>query len=130
MFNKSVLPLVATFLVICGLVFGFKDFLSQKGFDWQMLIGGNLFLYVVTSISLHLLNKGMSAPNTHAFLRNAYGGIMVKLFACAAAVFIYILVAGDNLNKPSLFACMGLYLVYTFIELRIVLQQSNQKKHG
>jgi hypothetical protein len=130
MFNKSMLPLVVVFLVICGLVFGFREMLIQKGFDWEVLIGGNIFLYLVTSISMHLLNKGMAAPNTHAFLRNAYGGIMVKLFACAAAAFIYIVVAGDNLNKPALFACMGLYLVYTFLEMRIVLQQSNQKKNG
>ena len=70
-------------------------------------------------------------PKTrNCFLRKAYSGILLKLFACAAAAFIYILAAGDNLNKSALFICMGLYLVYTFIEIRVILKQSQHKKNG
>lgn len=129
MFNKSVIPLVIVFLIFGILIFIYRHILERYGCDWQMLSGGNLFIYLVTAISMHLLSKGLHAERTQVFLRNAYGGIMVKLFACAAAAFIYILLSGKNLNKPALFGCMGLYLIYTFVELSVILKQSNAKKN-
>jgi hypothetical protein len=130
MFNKSIVPLVIIFLVVGGLVIVFRNALERYGFNWQVLSGGNLFIYLVTVVSMHLLTKGLHADKTQVFLRNAYGGVMVKLFACAAGAFIYILVSGKDLNKPALFACMGLYLVYTYVELSVIMKQSNAKKNG
>ena len=117
MFNKSVLPLVLLFLVTASLTLVFSKTLMQHGIDWQVLIGGNLFIYIVTMVSMQLLRQGLNAATTYAFLTRAYGGIMLKLFACAAAAFVYIFVNGSKLNKPALFTCMGLYMVYTFMEL-------------
>lgn len=128
MFNRSMLPLVLAFLLIGSLILVFRNQLEQAGFDWQVLTGGNLFLYIITGISMHMLSKGLHAQNTQVFLRNAYGGIMVKLFTCAAAVFIYVLLA-DDINKPALFTCMGLYLVYTAIELTVIMKQSKARRH-
>ena len=129
MFNKTVIPLVIVFVITAGLIFIFREFLETRGFDWQVLSGGNLLVYIVTVVSMHLLSKGLNADNTNAFLRGAYSGILLKLFACAGAAFIYILLAGKNLNKPALFGCMFLYLVYTFVELSVILKQSNAKKN-
>ena len=129
MFNKSIIPLVIIFLITGALIFAFRGMLEQHGCDWQVLSGGNLVVYLVTVVSMHLLSKGLHAERTQVFIRNAYGGVMVKLFASAAAAFVYILVSGKNLNKPSLFACMFLYLVYTFIELFIIMKQSNARKN-
>jgi hypothetical protein len=130
MFHKTVIPLVIVFIITAGLIFIFRGFLETRGFDWLVLSGGNLFVYLVTAVSMHMLSRGLNAPETNAFLRNAYGGIMVKLFACAGAAFIYILLSGKNLNKPALFACMFLYLVYTFVELSLIMKYSNAKKNG
>lgn len=130
MFNKSIFPLVIIFLMVGAAIFVFRNFLQRSGFDWQVLSAGNVFIYIVTVVSMHLLTKGLHAEKTQVFLRNAYTGILVKLFACAGAAFIYILASGKNLNKPALFATMGLYLVYTFVELSVILKQSNAKKNG
>ncbi|MDQ6814419.1 MAG: hypothetical protein M3040_11825 [Bacteroidota bacterium] len=130
MFNKSILPLVIIFLVIGGLILIFRNLLRVHGCDWQVLSGANVFIYLVTVVSMQLLSKGLDAEKTQVFLRNAYSGVMVKLFACAAAAFIYILISGKNLNKPALFGSMGLYLVYTFAELSIIMKKSNAKKNG
>ncbi|MGI8635998.1 MAG: hypothetical protein ACR2KZ_11415 [Segetibacter sp.] len=129
MFNKSMLPLVVIFLVVGGLILVLRNTLQSLGCDWRILSGGNLFIYLVTVVSMHLLGKGLHAERTQVFLRNAYGGIMVKLFACAGAAFFYILLSGKDLNKPALFGSMGLYLIYTFAELSIIMKQSNAKKN-
>src|SRR3954454_9238320 len=127
MFNKSIGPLVIIFLFFAVLIISLRNYLERHGFDWQVLTAGNLFIYLVTAVSMRLLSKGLHAERTQVFLRNAYSGIMVKLFASAAAAFVYILVSGKDLNKPALFACMGLYLVYTFVELSVLMKQSNAK---
>lgn len=129
MFNKSVLPLVFVFVLSAVLIFIFSEFLESHGFDWQVLSGGNLFVYLVTTVSMSMLSRGLNATDTNAFLRNAYGAILLKLFACAGVAFIYILIAGKHLNKPALFASMFLYMVYTFVELSVIMKQSNAKKN-
>jgi hypothetical protein len=129
MFNRSIIPLVIIFLVIGILVLVFRTQLQANGFDWQLLSGGNLIVYLVTVFSMHLLRKSLHAENTQAFLRHAYGGIMLKLFACATAAFIYILIAGGDVNKRGLLACMGFYIVYTAVELNVIMKHSKVKKH-
>lgn len=129
MLNKNIIPLVFVFLVTAALIFVFRNFLELYGFDWTALSVGNLFVYLVTAVSMHLLSKGMNAADTNAFLRNAYSAVLIKLFACAGAAFIYIMLAGKNLNKPSIFTSMGLYLIYTFVELSVIIKQSNAKKN-
>ena len=130
MFNKSITPLVIAFLVIGIGILIFRNFLQQHNIDWQVISGSNLFIYLVTVVSMNMLSSGLNAANTQLFLRKAYGGIMLKLFACAGAAFIYILVSGKGLNKSALFISMGLYLVYTFIEMSIIIKHSQQKKNG
>lgn len=129
MFSKASIPLIIVFLITAGLIVIFRNTLEQHDINTKVLGWGNLFIYVVTVVSMNMLSKGLRAVATHAFLRNAYGGIMLKLFACAAAVFIYIFVSGNNFNKSALFACMFLYLVYTFTELTVIMKQSNAKKN-
>ncbi len=129
MFNKSVYPLVFVFLIAAAIILIGRSFLQQRGIDWQVAMGGNVVIYVITIISMHLLTKGMHAQSTHAFLRNAYSGILFKLMACAVAAFIYILASGKSLNKPGLFVCMGLYLVYSLVEMRIIMKHSKQRKN-
>ena len=114
---------------MAALIFLCRNSLETYGFSWRVLSGGNVFIYLVTAASTHMLTKGLNAENTNAFLRNVYSGILIKLFACAGAAFIYILASGKNLNKPALLACMGLYLIYTFVELSVVMKQSNAKKY-
>ena len=128
MFNKSIIPLVIAFLVLGAIILIFRNQLSAAGFDWQVLSGGNLFIYLITVFSMHMLSKGLHAENTQVFLRNAYGGIMLKLFGCAAAAFVYFLLAAE-VNKGSLLASMGLYLVYTAIELTVIMKQSKARRN-
>ncbi len=129
MFNRSILPLVFVFLGIGAAILIFRDFLHQKGVDWQVLTGGNLLIYVITIVSLHLLTKGLQAESHPAFLRNFYSGIYFKLISFAVVAGIYIAAAGTNLNKPAIFICMALYFIYSFIERAIIVQESKRKKN-
>lgn len=111
----------------------FRVFSSQfaaKGFDVNLLMGGNLLLLAITLISMYLLTGGLKASSTNAFLRSVYGGFMFKFFIVAAAVFGYAYLVDGKINKPSVFTLMGLYLVYTFVETRALLQQTKKSNNG
>jgi len=89
-----------------------------------------IILFLVTMSSYFLSLRGLRSTNPNAVVRSVYGSFMIKFFACAIAAFIYIMTAKKNVNKPALFICMGLYIVYSFIEVSILTKLSKQKKNA
>lgn len=128
--RKSLLPLFFLFVIINSLAIVFRSRLTSMGFDIDVLLIGNLFLCCLTFFSFYMLYKGMKAATTAGFLRSVYGSFIIKLLLVAFIVFAYAFLFKEKINKPSLFSCMFLYLVYTFIETRGLLRLSKLKKHA
>ena len=123
-------PAVIVFMVLTALFISGKNFFVRKGFDQNVLIVGNLFLFVITLFSFWLMANGLRTKNTQAFLRGIYSGIMLKLFGCMIAAFIYIMTFKKDVNKPALFLCMGLYVIYTFVEVKALMKITLAKKNA
>jgi hypothetical protein len=115
--RKAVFPLWFFFLITNVLFITGGPFLKRIGADQNALIIGNAVLFVITIGSFLITKRGFNTTNQHKFLRGVYGGIMIKLFLCMIGAFIYIAMYKSEVNKPALFTLMGLYLVYTFIEI-------------
>lgn len=128
--KNAFLPIVGLFTVITFAILWSKSWLISKGSNPDVLMGGNILLFGVTGLSFLLYRKAMQHPSTQGFLRNVYGGMMLKLFTCLIAAFIYIYLAGDQVNKSGLFGCMAIYLVYTFLEMRAVMAFNRSQKNG
>ena len=128
--RKPFLPVVLLFLILNAFFLAGKNILQRWNADHEVLIVGNSLLFVITLISFLLAQKGLNNTNTHVFIRAIIGGIMVKLFVAVIAAFIYIALFKKNINKPALFACMGLYLVYTFFEVSVLTKQLKQKTNA
>ena len=111
------LPVILLFIVINALAIGLRARWQAWDVDQDVLIIGNLFLFLVTLVSFFISKRGLRHQNPHVFTRSVMGSIMAKMFLCIIAAFIYISAYKKELNKPALFACMGLYLVYTFLEV-------------
>ena len=124
------LPIVLFFIALNAFFFVGKNLLQKWGADVNVLIIGNLLLFVITFISFTVAKKGLGTPNPHAFVRSVMGSIMIKMFIFLIAAFIYIMMYKKDLNKPALFICMGLYLVYTFIEVSFLTKMLKQQKNG
>jgi len=123
-------PAILIFILLTALFISGKNFLIKKGFDQDVLIIGNLFLFAISAISFLLVSNGLKTKSTPAFLRGVYGGIMLKLFSCILVAFIYIMTYKKSVNKPALFLCMGLYIVYTFVEVKALMKLSSAQKNG
>ena len=124
---KSFTPVIFFFIALNGFFISGKNMLARWGVDQDVVIVGNLLLFVITLLSFWLGQRGLKNPNPHAFVRSVYSSIMIKLFACIIAAFVYISIYKSNLNKPALFICMGLYLVYTFIEVSVLMKLLKEK---
>lgn len=128
--KKPFLPVVLLFVILNAFFLTGKNMLKRWNVDHEVLIVGNALLFGITLISFLLAQKGLRNTNTHAFIRSIIGGIMIKLFVSVIAAFIYISIFKKNINKPALFTCMGLYLVYTFFEVSVLTKQLKQKTNA
>jgi hypothetical protein len=128
--RKSLMPLIFLFVVVNSFAILFRDRLTGIGFDIDILLIGNFFLFAITGFSFYMLHRGMKASTTAGFLRSVYGSFMVKLLLAAIVVFGYAFLYKGQINKPSLFTCMFLYLVYTFLEIRTLLKISKKSTNA
>lgn len=125
---KSFLPVIILFVVLNGFFISGKNMLHRWNVDQEVVIYGNLLLFIITLLSWLLAQRGLKNPNPNAFIRSVYMSVMLKLFVCMIAAFIYISINKSNLNKTGLFVCMGLYLVYTFTEVTLLMKVLKQKE--
>lgn len=119
---RDFFPVLLLFIVLNGLFTAGGSLLDRWGADKAVLIAGNLLLFVITAFSFVMARRSLRHPNPHHFVRGVYSGILIKLFACMIAALAYIATQKANLNKPALFTCMGLYLVYTFTEVSVLMK--------
>lgn len=126
--NKPWLPLVFVFVLLNVFFFAFHDWLVKKGVNNDVLIIGNLILFIATLFSLVVYLSSLKSSGGGAAVRGMYGSFMIKFFACLVAAFAYIMIAKKDVNKPALIVCMGLYIIYTVIEVSSLQKLLKQKK--
>lgn len=128
--KRPFMPVVLLFIILNAFFIAGRTMLQRWNADQNVLIIGNALLFIITIISFLLAQRGLKNTNTHAFIRAIIGGIMIKLFVFVIAAFIYISMFKKEINKPALFTCMGLYLVYTFFEVSVLTKQLKQKANA
>lgn len=128
--RKNFFPIILIFIISTALFIIGKSLLDRWGMDRDVLLIGNIILADVTLLSYFMAQKGLKSSNPHAFVRSINSSMLLKLFIVIVAAFIYIASADNNVNKPALFTLMGLYLVYTFVEVGLLTRLLKQKKNG
>ena len=128
--KRPFMPVVLLFLFLNALFIAGRTMLERWNADQNVLIIGNALLFIITLVSFLLAQRGLKNTNTHAFIRAIIGGIMIKLFVFVIAAFVYISIFKKEINKPALFTCIGLYLVYTFFEVSVLTKQLKQKTNA
>ncbi|MGN6491304.1 MAG: hypothetical protein ACTHLE_04855 [Agriterribacter sp.] len=119
--NTQFLPVVIFFAVVSLLFFISGSWLTEQGFNQATLLGGNVFLFVLTAISFLLLRKAIASSSPQIFVRYFYLSFTIKFFLVAIVALIYGRMAAQ-VSRTSIIVCMVLYIVYTFIEMRILLK--------
>jgi hypothetical protein len=120
-------PIAIVFILSNSLIIAAKRWEATLKMDSDILLIGNVVLFLATLVSFILYMRSLKNNQAQAFLRYIYSGMFLKMLICLFAAFIYI-ASTNNVNKPALFGCMFLYFVYTFVEVSILLRLSKQQK--
>ncbi len=133
--NYSRLRDMRPFFIFCVFISAFllvqRKWVYDKGLDRDMLIVANLLLFIISLASFIVLRNSSTQTNTIKFMKGFYGSFILKFFLVAVVAFAYIMIEKKNINKPSLFVALGLYAIYTIIEIsslqRILRKSANTK---
>lgn len=126
--GQPVVRFLVIFLVLSMILLILKNRSAGQDIDYTVLLAGNTILFLATILSFFFYKKALHNNNPHAFVRNVYGGMLLKMMICIAAALVYILLERNTVSKFALFGCFGLYIIYTFVEVKILMQLSKQQK--
>ncbi|HRP54475.1 hypothetical protein [Agriterribacter sp.] len=123
---KPFLPSGLLFLLLNALLMLFQQMLTGYGFNVRVLLLGNVFLFGLSIISFLLQQKAAKSTSPQLLIRYFYISFLVKLILVAAMALVYAKTTA-KVNRASVIACMVFYMLYTFIEISILLKAGRQK---
>lgn len=127
--KKHLVPLAAVFILVSVIVFSASGWLQQKGVDTVVVLVGNSILFVVSALAYLLYASAMKSSKNFGFVKQVYAGFTLKFFALVAGAMLYFYFA-EEVNKPAVFICMGLYLVYNFLGTAQVVRKNPPPGHA
>jgi len=130
--GKAFWPIAVIFIVITLFVLAVRNWLAtQWNMDFMVVLVGNAVLFLTTAFSFYLYSKALRNNNVQVFLRMMYSSLLVKMLFCLVAVLLYLFIGGKDVNKAGILACLSLYVVYTYVEVKVLMRLSkNQPKNG
>jgi hypothetical protein len=129
--QKTIRPILLIFIFINAILIILRKAISSKGVDVDVCIISNLLMCAVTILSIFMIRKNLKSDNPHAFVRGVNSSVLMKLMICAGVAFAYIIIVGSNkVNAPALFIFMAFYIIYTFLEVRILTALNKEKNNG
>ena len=127
---KLFVPLILVFFVVSLCCIGFNGFLSQHHTDYTVVLADNLLLFGIGVFSLYRQIGSLNNGNPHAMVRGVMSAVVLKLFVLGTAAFLYLYISGEQKSVNALFIGMALYLVYTWLEVKISMQLNPPKNGG
>lgn len=124
---KNFIPVIAIFLAVNLLIGVLAHTLEKAGFSLSFLLIANLLLFLLGLAGFYIQFKALQANNFNAFLRGIYLSLILKIFLVILSLGLYLFLTHGKINKPSLFTSLGLYIVYTLLEVRQLLKISRSK---
>lgn len=128
--SKAFLPIIIFFIIINTLFLFFRNQFENWKTDTDVLVIGNLVLFLAVVVSFIFFQKSVGPKSPHGIVRMIYAGILTKLIICLIGVFLYVSIARKNVNKPAIIGCMVLYLVYTVMEVAAANKINKQNKNA
>ena len=120
--NKKFLPVTALFVLINTIGLYCIYFFPIKGIKLSFILVVNLMLFVLALFNFWRIQKmDLSKPNQ--MVQSVMMGTLVKMMIFAIAALIY---SRQNLGPVgliTLFISMGIYLMYTFLEIQWTLKK-------
>lgn len=122
MLNKKFLPVTALFVLMNTIGLYCIYFFPIKGIKLSFILVVNLMLFFLALFNFWRIQKmDLSKPNQ--MVQSVMMGTLIKMMIFAIAALIY---SRQNLGPVgliTLFISMGIYLMYTFLEIQWTLKK-------
>jgi hypothetical protein len=128
-YSQLTRPLLILFLLLNGILLAFQNKLKNKNVNIDVVLVANILLFGVGMVNIWFQLKSLRNPNLSSgtVIRGLMAGTFLKLFVLAAAAMIYLVAAGESRSINAIFVAMGLYIFYTWMEVRISLRLNPKK---
>ena len=127
--KKPIFLFISVFLLLTLILLVIRQIAPDLPVDYNVIFVGNLILLVATIFS-YLFYKKALGIRVQAFVGMIYGGMLVKMGICVVAFLIYVLAARHNVSKGAIYGCFILYFIYSFAEMKVLLQVSRKRKNA
>ena len=125
--GKAILPLAVIFVVTSVVFIVARAWLqAQWNMDYRVLLSGNGILFLATGFSFYLYSRALRDANVQVFLRMLYASLLVKMVFCLSATLVYLFLAGKGVSKSAIIGCFCLYVVYTYVEVKVLMRMSKK----
>ena len=129
--NKEYLRLIRPLVLFYFFTSAFIAILQHRLWLYKIDVGvvviANFFLFIVSLVNIYFQWKNINNPNPNAVIRGVMAATFLKLFVLGAAAIIYLLAAGEKRSVNAVFVGMGLYIFYTWLEVKISLRLNPKK---
>lgn len=125
--RNVLLPLLLVFIICNGFFLSAGSLLTKWGIDNAVLIIANSLFLVLSLITFFIQQKALRNSNPNVFIRSVMAGMMIKMFACIIAIFIYWLLMKAKFSKATVIAAMFVYFIYLAVEVSLVTKLNRQK---
>lgn len=115
--------LLLVYLIIWVILKGSEQRMQSWGVNMTVLQGAHLLLWLTTLLTYRMASGSFSNPNPQVSVRAMLGGLLIKFFVIALAAFVYIIYQKKQVNIPALTGGALLYVLYTALETRALLQE-------
>ncbi len=126
-YGQLIRPMVIMFILINGAVIALQHKLENRNIKIDVVVVANLLLFAVSMLNIWFQVKSLRNPNSGAVIRGLMAGTFIKLFVLATATMIYLVAAGESRSVNAVFVGMALYIMYTWLEVRISLRLNPKK---
>jgi len=113
------------FVIICAVLFILNTYTHQLNII--VLASGNLIMALLTISAYLIVNKQMKGSPA-AFVRGVSGSALLKLMVCMLATLIYVALNRSNIQKSTIFALFGIYIIYATAETLLLSKMARQGK--
>jgi uncharacterized membrane protein len=125
-FGKKMLPLFFLFVIVNSIVLWYQKDLDARKIDAMVVFASNCLLFILSVLSLAMHTRTVDKKNPNAAIRGILAATLLKLMVLGAAALAYLFFAGTSRSVYAVFVGMFLYIIYTFLEVRIA-SKPNQK---
>lgn len=122
MLNKKFLPVTALFVLMNTIGLYCIYFFPIKGIKLSFILVVNLMLFVLALFNFWRIQR-MDLNKPNQMVQSVMMGTLIKMMIFAIAALIY---SRQNLGPVgliTLFISMGIYLMYTFLEIQWTLKK-------